>query len=92
MQNNNLALALDPQADGTAQEELRDELAQFISQELIAVGPEINVSAQSAAHPKPALTVVKRRASLWNYRSMDTRFNRRRIHVDNGEYTLFRVR
>jgi hypothetical protein len=91
MQNNNLALALDPQAEGRAQEELRDELAQFISQELIA-GPEINASAQSAAHPKPALMVVKRRSSLWSYRSMETRFSRRRIHMDNEAYTLFRVR
>jgi chromosomal replication initiation ATPase DnaA len=54
MQNTNLALALDTQADEAAREELRDELAQFISEELIV----------NAAQARRALKVVKRRSSL----------------------------
>jgi hypothetical protein len=50
MQNTNLALALDTQADIAAQEKLRDELAQFISEELIA--PQV----------KTARTLVRRRS------------------------------
>jgi len=89
MQTTNLALALDTPAD-VAPEELRDELAQFISEELIA-SPEIDASAQNA-HTRPALKIIKRRLSLWSGNSMDTRFSRRRIHVDNGMFSRFRVR
>jgi hypothetical protein len=82
MQNTNLAVALDAQTDTAAQEMLRDELAQFISEELI----------ENPAAPKPALTVVKRRLSLWSGNPMETRLSRRRIHLDNGMFTAFRVR
>ena len=90
MQTTNLALALDTQAD-VAPEELRDELAQFISEELIA-STEIDASAQNAAHTRPALTIVKRRLSLWSGHSMESRFTRRHIHMDNGMFSSFRVR
>jgi len=82
MQNTNLAVALDAQPDAAAQEMLRDELAQFISEELI----------ETPAPTKPALTLVKRRLSLWSWNPLETRFSRRRIHLDNGMFSTFRVR
>lgn len=40
---------------------------------------------------KPILTVITRRIPLWNGKSMESRFSRRRIQIDERSFKPFRV-
>lgn len=85
MADSNLA-RLVPADEPLQDERLQDELAQFISAELR------NQDVQISSRPKPSLTLIQRRLSLWSWRPLESRLSRRRIHIDDGMFSFFRVR
>lgn len=46
---------------------------------------------ERAVRGKPVLTVIPRRIPLWNGKPTESRFSRRRIHIDEHSFKPFRV-
>jgi hypothetical protein len=60
-----------------------------LARPLVALTDE-PLQQERAVRSKPVLTLIARRIPLWNGRSMESRFSRRRIQIDES-FKLFRV-